>query len=40
MSDVAYIVCIGVIALLAVSVLLLGRERPSEPRDEDDRWYP
>ena len=35
-SDVAYVACIGVLALLAVSALLLGRERPSEPRDEDD----
>ena len=35
MGDLAYIACIGVLALLAVSVLLLGRERPSEPRDED-----
>ncbi len=40
MSDLAYTACIAVLALLAVVVLLLGRERPSEPRDEDDRWYP
>ena len=39
MSDLCFTVCIAVLALLAVVVLLLGRERPSEPRDEDDDWY-